>query len=61
MRNPNFYGIHRGKVLKRMNTELLREDERTIKLTQGKFAIIDGPDYDWLNQWRWCAVMKEEK
>src|SRR5208283_3267348 len=24
-------------------------------LTQGKFAIVDAADYDWLNQSKWCA------
>jgi hypothetical protein len=26
---------------------------RAIKLTQGKFAIVDAADFEWLNQWRW--------
>jgi hypothetical protein len=26
-----------------------------IPLTQGKFAIVDAEDYDWLNQYNWCA------
>jgi hypothetical protein len=26
---------------------------RFIPLTQGKFAIVDAADFDWLNQWRW--------
>lgn len=28
---------------------------RKIPLTQGKVAIVDAADYDWLMQWHWCA------
>ncbi len=28
---------------------------KRIPLTQGKFAIVDDEDYDWLMQWKWCA------
>lgn len=34
----------------------LGQDEiKLILLTQGKFAIVDVEDYDWLSQYRWCA------
>lgn len=29
---------------------------KEIKLTQGKFALVDDSDYNWLNQWEWQAL-----
>lgn len=29
---------------------------KSIPLTQGKFAIVDAEDYEWLNQWKWFVV-----
>lgn len=29
---------------------------KRIKLTQGKFAIVDDDKYKWLNQWKWYAI-----
>ena len=28
---------------------------KTIKITQNQVTFIDDQDYDWLNQWKWCA------
>ena len=29
---------------------------KEIKLTTGQCAIVDGKDFEWLNQWKWYAV-----
>jgi hypothetical protein len=31
---------------------------KRIPLTQGKFAIVDDADYEWLNQWKWSVVKR---
>jgi hypothetical protein len=28
---------------------------KEIQLTQGLTALVDGADFEWLNQWKWCA------
>lgn len=34
---------------------------RLIPLTQGKFAIVDAENYEWLNQWKWHTEKKGRK
>jgi len=29
---------------------------KLIPLTQGKFAMVDDSDFEWLNQWKWYAL-----
>ena len=32
---------------------------KLISLTQGQFAKVDDEDFEWLNQWKWCAAYKK--
>ena len=34
---------------------------KQIPLTQGKFALVDDADFDWLNQWKWTLVRTDCK
>lgn len=33
---------------------------KKIPLTQGKFALVDDADYDWLMQWKWYAIRNDK-
>ena len=33
---------------------------KRIKLTFGKYAIVDADDYGWLGQYNWCTVKKSQ-
>lgn len=37
-------------------TQPATSEYRTIPLSQGRFAIVDAEDYEWLNQWKWTAA-----
>jgi len=32
---------------------------REIQLTQGQVALVDDQDYEYLNQWKWCAIWSD--
>lgn len=33
---------------------------KMILLSQGKFAVVDDIDYEWLMRWSWCAVKSDK-
>ena len=46
----------RNKPVRTAPPEPPNDAIRYIALTQGKYAIVDTADYEWLNQWKWCAA-----
>jgi hypothetical protein len=52
----NFQTIDRPVVVQPANPEI-----RLISLTQGKFAIVDAADYDWLKKYKWHLLVVRNK
>ena len=44
------------RVVRHAVTQPLDKPYRFIPLTQRQNAIVDIGDFEWLNQWNWCAV-----
>jgi hypothetical protein len=49
--SPTSEGAQNANLITLIENGLLK----TISLTQGKIALVDPEDYDWLSQWKWYA------
>lgn len=63
---PEFRQNLEGKPVRRQTKPAcqitnMRKGTRRILLTQGKYAIVDAIDYEWLMQWRWYAERSKRK
>jgi hypothetical protein len=47
--------MQKRRVYRHEVTQPLSESYRLIPLTRKQNAIVDVTDFDWLNQWNWCA------
>jgi HNH endonuclease len=50
------FRARRKKAVRTVPPEPPNDAIRYIALTQGRYAIVDAADYEWLNQWKWCAA-----
>lgn len=45
-----------GMGVRKELKSILKENMREIKLTQGKVALVDDVDYEYLSRWKWYAA-----
>ena len=45
------YNVKRHAVVQPLDQSI-----KLIPLTQGRNAVVDAVDYEWLMQWNWCAA-----
>ncbi len=52
-------GVYPRRVKRHAVTQPLDKPYRYIPLTQGKVALVDERDFEWLSQWNWYAHWKK--